>query len=87
MVSDGYCLPETLFWGGTGRDQWQASLRAGPRTAKPINATHPCASTEDRLRVLEPLVRLHRNGDGDGSGLGLAICRRIAQVHDGELTL
>ena len=42
---------------------------------------------EDRLRVLEPLVRLHRNGDGDGSSLGLAICRRIAQVHDGELTL
>lgn len=42
---------------------------------------------EDRLRVLEPLVRLHRNGDGDGSGLGLAICRRIAQAHGGELTL
>ena len=42
---------------------------------------------EDLLRVLEPLVRLHRNGDGDGSGLGLAICRRIAQGHDGELTL
>lgn len=42
---------------------------------------------EDRLRVLEPLVRLHRPGDGKGSGLGLAICRRIAQAHDGELTL
>lgn len=41
----------------------------------------------DRLRVLEPLVRLHRPGDGKGSGLGLAICRRIAQAHDGELTL
>lgn len=42
---------------------------------------------EDRLRVLEPLVRLHREGDGKGSGLGLAICRRVAQAHDGELTL
>lgn len=42
---------------------------------------------EDRQRVLEPLVRLHREGDGHGSGLGLAICRRIAEAHGGELTL
>lgn len=42
---------------------------------------------EDRLRVLEPLVRLHREGDGQGTGLGLAICRRIAQAHGGELKL
>lgn len=44
-------------------------------------------AAEDRLRVLEPLVRLHREGDGKGSGLGLAICRRIAEAHGGELTL
>lgn len=42
---------------------------------------------EDRQRVLEPLVRLHREGDGTGSGLGLAICRRIAEAHGGELAL
>ncbi|MDJ0457954.1 GAF domain-containing sensor histidine kinase [Arthrobacter sp. NQ7] len=42
---------------------------------------------EDRLRALDPLVRLHREGDGKGSGLGLAICRRIAQAHGGELKL
>ncbi|NUT72416.1 GAF domain-containing sensor histidine kinase [Pseudarthrobacter sp. C4D7] len=41
----------------------------------------------DRHRVLEPLVRLHREGDGQGSGLGLAICRRIAEAHGGELSL
>ncbi|MDQ0145456.1 GAF domain-containing sensor histidine kinase [Pseudarthrobacter niigatensis] len=41
----------------------------------------------DRQRVLEPLVRLHRQGDGHGSGLGLAICRRIAEAHGGELSL
>ncbi|MGN7252150.1 GAF domain-containing sensor histidine kinase [Arthrobacter sp. SAFR-014] len=44
-------------------------------------------SPEDRQRVLEPLVRLHREGDGPGSGLGLATCRRIAQAHGGDLTL
>jgi len=41
----------------------------------------------DRHRVLEPLVRLQREGDGQGSGLGLAICRRIAEAHGGELSL
>ena len=44
-------------------------------------------AAEDRQRVLEPLVRLHREGDGQGSGLGLAICRRIAEAHGGELML
>lgn len=41
----------------------------------------------DRLRVMEPLVRLNRAGDGPGSGLGLATCRRIAKAHGGELTI
>ncbi|MBM7794845.1 GAF domain-containing sensor histidine kinase [Paenarthrobacter ilicis] len=42
---------------------------------------------EDRAKVLEPLVRLRRDGDGPGSGLGLATCSNIAKAHGGELSL
>ncbi|WP_411375031.1 ATP-binding protein [Arthrobacter sp. MPF02] len=42
---------------------------------------------EDRAKVLEPLVRLHRDGDGPGTGLGLATCSAIAKAHGGDLTL
>lgn len=42
---------------------------------------------EDRAKVLEPLVRLHRDEDGAGTGLGLATCSSIAKAHGGELTL
>jgi signal transduction histidine kinase len=42
---------------------------------------------EDRAKVLEPLVRLHRDGDGAGTGLGLATCSSIAKAYGGELTL
>lgn len=42
---------------------------------------------EDRAKVLEPLVRLHRDGDGPGTGLGLATCRAIAKAHGGDLAL
>jgi len=42
---------------------------------------------EDRDKVLEPLVRLRREGDGPGSGLGLATCSSIAKAHGGDLSL
>lgn len=42
---------------------------------------------EDRAKVLEPMVRLRRNGDGPGSGLGLATCSNIAKAHGGDLNL
>lgn len=44
-------------------------------------------NAEDRRRVVEPLVRLHRDGDPPGSGLGLATCARIAAAHGGRLEI
>lgn len=42
---------------------------------------------EDRTRVLEPLVRLQRDGDPAGSGIGLATCARIARAHEGSISI
>jgi signal transduction histidine kinase len=47
----------------------------------------PGIPVEDRERVFEPLVRLDqtRSRDTGGVGLGLALARRIARAHGGEL--
>lgn len=44
-------------------------------------------SENDRHRVMEPLVRLHREGDPGGTGLGLATCAQIATARDGRLDI
>ncbi len=44
-------------------------------------------SEKDRRRVMEPLVRLHREGDPPGTGLGLATCAQIAAAHGGRLDI
>ena len=44
-------------------------------------------SAGDRRRVMEPLVRLRREGDPAGTGLGLATCARVAAAHGGRLEI
>ncbi len=41
----------------------------------------------DRDKVFKPFVRLTQSVRQSGTGLGLAICRRIMQLHKGELSL
>jgi signal transduction histidine kinase len=41
----------------------------------------------DRDRIFERYVKGNPVIDGDGLGLGLAIARRIARAHGGDLTL
>jgi len=44
-------------------------------------------SPADRDKVFKPFVRLTQSVRQSGTGLGLAICRRIMQLHNGELSL
>jgi len=44
-------------------------------------------SKEDEQRVFEPFVRLTQSVRQSGTGLGLAICKRIMQLHKGDLSL
>ena len=38
-------------------------------------------------KVFEPFKRLHSGGDRPGAGIGLALCKRIAALHDADLSV
>jgi signal transduction histidine kinase len=40
----------------------------------------------DRQRIFSPFERLNARGTYGGSGIGLAICKRIAARHGGDVT-
>jgi signal transduction histidine kinase len=49
----------------------------------------PAVPAEHRDRIFEPFARVDdaRTARAGGAGLGLAIARRIARAHDGDLVL
>jgi signal transduction histidine kinase len=54
-----------------------------------VRDTGPGIPEADRERVFEPFTRGRpaTNGCQDGTGIGLALCRRLAALHDAELEL
>lgn len=61
--------------------------RAGDGTTLRVIDNGKGIGVKDRERVLDPLVRLHREDDPPGTGLGLATCARIAAATGGRLEI
>ena len=61
-----------------------------------FDANEPCLlisdngigiASADKHKVFKPFVRLEQDVRQSGTGLGLAMCKRIMQLHEGDLTL
>jgi len=68
------------------------SARLGEAGGQPVTwltvADHGIGiAAEDQARLFRPFQRLHLRRDYEGTGLGLALCRQIAQMHGGEVTV
>lgn len=42
---------------------------------------------EHQAKIFEMFQRLHPNGEFEGTGIGLATCKKIADKHNGHITV
>lgn len=61
------------------------TARDGPHWVLRVVDHGPGVPASERLRVLQPMVRLDRDRTVAGDGLGLAVCQRAAESHDGAI--
>lgn len=52
-----------------------------------IDDDGPGIPSEMRDRVFEPFKRLHHKSEITGAGIGLSLCRKIATLHDADLSV
>ena len=52
-----------------------------------VSDNGPGIPAEDRVRAVQPFVRLGQSGKGESSGLGLSLVAAIARLHRARLTL
>ena len=72
---------------GARRVDVKVSWSADGRTGRvDVRDDGPGVSDDDRGRIFQEFVRGARPTTR-GSGLGLALCRQIARVHGGDVTL
>ncbi len=63
-------------------------VRLGPGPVVEIEDQGPGIPADQRQAIFDRFWRANRQpGDGDGTGIGLSLVRRIAQLHDGEISL
>ncbi|WP_218668157.1 ATP-binding protein [Vreelandella utahensis] len=81
-------LRNSLQYTGAGGQVRMALADEGGKAVLSIEDSAPGVAAENRARLFERLYRVEgsRSRASGGAGLGLAICERIAQAHDGDLT-
>ena len=75
----GECAPRIQIRSeyNEGRGNWHISVIDNGRGIAKSDAT----------RVFEMLARCHESAAVSGNGIGLAVCKRIAEAHGGDLEL
>ncbi|MCW3066378.1 MAG: multi-sensor signal transduction histidine kinase [Solirubrobacterales bacterium] len=73
FVADG--PPIVVVSAERGADRWLFSVRDNGIGVDP----------DDRERIFDVFERLHRRDEFGGTGVGLAICRKVVEIHGGEI--